>query len=92
MLLSYSSRNAGLENKISRLKNIFLGLGEREEKKAITGMVCMVAHDGFDAKLTRTRQCTDALKHGRIPFQIPLFYSTPILSRTVSGRSQKGKS
>lgn len=44
-------------------------------------MVCTVAHDGFDAKLTRTRQCTDALKHGRIPFQIPLFYSTPILSR-----------
>lgn len=33
----------------------------------------MGAHDGFDANLTRTGQCTGALKHGRIPFQIPLF-------------------
>lgn len=46
----------------------------------------MVAHDGFDPKLTRTGQCTDALKHGRIPFQISLFYSIPILSRmSVAG-------
>lgn len=62
-----------------------------KEKKAITGMVCMVAHDGFDAKLTRTRQCTDALKHGRIPFQIPLFYSTPIVSRMSVKRVKKLK-
>lgn len=65
-------------NKRNR-KNTFLSLGKK--KKAITGMVCLVAHDGFDAKLTRTRQCTDAFKHGRIPFQIPPVYSTPILSR-----------